>query len=81
MCVKILCTLLLVTNVIFPVSRITYYQALVHHYLHENNKADILFHTAAVLTAVEVACLCLVHWLYAFKMWVVSKKLFLSKAL
>jgi len=43
--------------------------------MQNKEKADTLFHAAAVLTSFYILALNLVHWLYAFKMWAVGEKL------
>ena len=71
--VKILCPLIIVEQLAFCGARDLYYQGIIE----ENQKNDGRSYRAgfALVSAFCLVLLNLVHWIYAFKIWFLSKKI------
>ncbi len=71
--VKILCPLIIVEQLAFCGARDLYYQGIIE----KNQKNDGRSYRAgfAVVSAFCLVLLNLVHWIYAFKIWFLAKKI------
>ena len=71
--VKILCPLIIVEQLAFCGARDLYYQGIIEE---DAGNDDRLYRAGfAVISAFCLVLLNLVHWIYAFKMWFLSKKI------
>ena len=72
--VKILCSILILQEVIYCSARALLYQGCKLKDSDNKNK-NAYFAGYAGLAALSLMLLNLVHWIYAFKLWVLSKKI------
>jgi hypothetical protein len=73
--VKLLLFFILVSSLLQIASRTLYYFAIYNHYEGSPTTALKLFHINACVTVVAMLLFGLVHWIYPFKLWDLSKRM------
>ena len=77
--VKLLLFFIAVSSLFQVISRTLYYFAIYNHYEGNTTTALKLFHANACITVVSMLLFGLVHWIYPFKLWDLSKRMQLVK--